>query len=75
MNIEIISYAVMFTHLPSYVFRQTGFLAREAATPVMGSIIRSLTHSDINFNYFTSLKKQAGRMIPPCLLCQFFILA
>ena len=30
MNIEIISKAVIITHLPSYVFRQAGWLAREA---------------------------------------------
>ena len=31
-NIEIISKAVIITHLPSYVFRQSGQLAREATT-------------------------------------------
>ena len=32
-NIDIISKAVIITHLPSYVFRQAGQLAREATTP------------------------------------------
>lgn len=38
-------------HLPSYVFRQAGSLAREATTPVMGSMSPILTHFDRNFNY------------------------